>query len=77
VAAAVVKAFTGFGEWIAWSYFGEQNGHLFKVLCNMLGDEKLQLPAAECLLLICSRKVIHPSFSYDAFHDCSVTGKAG
>ncbi|ELU03767.1 hypothetical protein CAPTEDRAFT_151775 [Capitella teleta] len=56
VTASVVNTLTGFVEWIGWSYLAEQNGHLFQVLCSMLADPHLQLPAAECLLLICSRK---------------------
>jgi len=36
----------------------EDNGKLIQLLCVMLADQQLQFLAAECLLIITSRKVL-------------------
>lgn len=57
VCQSVLATLTGFVDWVNISHITDENGRLLGILCEMLSDENLQLHAAECLLLIVSRKV--------------------
>ncbi len=57
VVLAVLNTLTGYVDWITMNYISDNGGLLLQMLCLMLSDEQLQLYAAECLLLITSRKV--------------------
>jgi len=57
VCQSVLSTLTGFVDWVNISHITDDNGHLLQLLCEMLSDRNLQLHAAECLLLIVSRKV--------------------
>ena len=54
---SVLSTLTGFVDWVNISHITDDNGRLLQLLCEMLSDGNLQLHAAECLLLIVSRKV--------------------
>ncbi|CAH1792177.1 unnamed protein product [Owenia fusiformis] len=56
VGHAALNTLTGYVEWISMTYIMENGGLLLQLLCLLLNDEFLHLPAAECLLLIVSRK---------------------
>ena len=57
LAQAVINTLAGFVDWINMSYIAAENGLLLQLLCLLLNDSRLQLAAAECLLVITSRKV--------------------
>ena len=44
-------------DWIAMSHILERDSLLLQMLCTMLRYDHIQLPAAECLLIITNRKV--------------------
>lgn len=52
VCRAVLNAFSAFVEWVPMSFIMANDRYLIRVLCHLLGQEQLQLPAAECLLSI-------------------------
>ncbi|KAK7492294.1 hypothetical protein BaRGS_00016391 [Batillaria attramentaria] len=56
VCQSVLSTLTGFVDWVNISHITDDSGHMLRTLCEMLGDGNLQLHAAECLLLIVSRK---------------------
>ncbi|XP_046567749.1 LOW QUALITY PROTEIN: exportin-5-like [Haliotis rubra] len=56
VSEAVLSTLTGFVDWVNMSHIVERDGRLLQLLCLLLSDSSLQLSAAECLLLIVSRK---------------------
>eukprot|EP00095_Tigriopus_kingsejongensis_P004335 snap_masked-scaffold1460_size40381-processed-gene-0.0 protein:Tk04335 transcript:snap_masked-scaffold1460_size40381-processed-gene-0.0-mRNA-1 annotation:"PREDICTED: exportin-5" len=56
VCRAVLNTFTALVEWVAMSFIMANERYLIKVLCHLLAEERLQLPAAECLLSIVSWK---------------------
>ncbi|XP_076464074.1 exportin-5-like [Babylonia areolata] len=56
VCQSVLSTLTGFVDWVNITHIIDDNGRLLQLLCEMLGDQNLQLYAAECLLLIVSRK---------------------
>lgn len=57
VCEAVLKTLCGFVEWVPMGHILDDNSLLLRLLCLLLNDKSLQLMAAECLLLIVSRKV--------------------
>ena len=57
VAQAALNTLTVYVDWISSNFLFEENGHLLQLLCAMLNERQLQLPAVECLLVITSRKV--------------------
>lgn len=57
VSAAVLVTLTGYVDWVPMSHIMMNNAILLQSLCALLSVETLQLQAAECLLLIVSRKV--------------------
>ncbi|KAL8619551.1 hypothetical protein ACOMHN_019607 [Nucella lapillus] len=56
VCQSVLSTLTGFVDWVSIIHIMEDNGRLLQLLCQMLSDQNMQLHAAECLLLIVSRK---------------------
>ncbi|XP_064601794.1 LOW QUALITY PROTEIN: exportin-5-like [Liolophura sinensis] len=56
VSQAVLSCLSGYVDWVNMSHILENNGLLLQMLCLLLSEEKLQVYAAECLLLIVSRK---------------------
>lgn len=56
VCEAVLKTLCGFVEWVPMGHILDDNSLLLRLLCLLLNDKSLQLMAAECLLLIVSRK---------------------
>ncbi|KAK6181164.1 hypothetical protein SNE40_009086 [Patella caerulea] len=56
VSQSVLMTLTGFVDWVNMSHIVENNGRLLQLLCLLLDDSSLQLHAAECLLLVVSRK---------------------
>lgn len=58
VCRAVIDALSAYVDWISVSYiYQHEGGILLQMLCIMLSDENLQLPASECLLIIANRRV--------------------
>jgi len=57
VAQAVLCTLSAYVDWISMTYIVDNSGLLLQMLCAMLHDNFLQLPAAECLLTITNRKV--------------------
>ena len=57
VTQAVLKTLTGYLDWVTTPVIIDHNGLLLQFFCLMLSEERLQLDAAECLLLVTSRKV--------------------
>ena len=57
VSQAVLSTLTGYLDWINIQHIFRNNGDLLQTLCLLLSNRHLQLHAAECLLLIVSRKV--------------------
>lgn len=57
VAQAAIQSLTAFVDWINVTYIFQGGGMLLEMLCVMLGDNSLQLAAADCLLTITNRKV--------------------
>ncbi|XP_014667809.1 PREDICTED: exportin-5-like [Priapulus caudatus] len=56
VAQAALMTLAGFVDWVPMSHISAENNQLLQMLCLLLGDDHLQLCAAECLLLLVSRK---------------------
>lgn len=56
VSQAVLKTLTGYLDWVVMSHIFLRNGELLQMLCLLLSNTDLQLFAAECLLVIVSRK---------------------
>ncbi|KAI0243017.1 Exportin-5 [Lamellibrachia satsuma] len=56
VAQAVLCTLSAYVDWISMTYIADNSGLLLQMLCTMLHDDYLQLPAAECLLIITNRK---------------------
>ncbi|KAK2183970.1 hypothetical protein NP493_288g00016 [Ridgeia piscesae] len=56
VAQAVLCTLSAYVDWISMTYIVDNSGLLLQMLCAMLHDNFLQLPAAECLLTITNRK---------------------
>ena len=61
----VLRTLCGFLDWVATSVVMDSNGLLLQLLCLMLADDYLYLDAAECLLLVTSRKVNRNPYSYE------------
>jgi hypothetical protein len=57
VRQTVLSSLSGFVDWVNISHITHEDGRLLRLLCENLKDQDLQLHAAECLLLIVSRKV--------------------
>ena len=57
MAQAILNTLSAYVDWASAQYVFDNNGLLLQMLCLMLQDASLQLPAAECLLIIANRKV--------------------
>jgi len=53
---AVLRTLTGYVDWVPMSHITASNSQLLQILCQLLSQECLRLPAVECLLLITARK---------------------
>ena len=58
VARTALVTLAGFVDWINMQHITDDDSHLLRILCQELGNPELGLYAAECLLLIVSRKVM-------------------
>ncbi|KAL5008996.1 hypothetical protein ScPMuIL_014577 [Solemya velum] len=56
VSEAVLETLNGYLDWVNMTLIFMRDGLLLQVLCLLLSMESLQLHAAECLLIIVSRK---------------------
>ncbi|KAL1122618.1 hypothetical protein AAG570_002945 [Ranatra chinensis] len=56
VVQVVLLTLSGFVEWVAMSHIMADDGRLLQILCLLLNNEHFQDCAADCLLLIVSRK---------------------
>jgi len=57
VSEAVLTTLSGYLDWIIIAHIFAQNNLLLQILCLLLSNSTLQLHAADCLLIIVSRKV--------------------
>lgn len=67
VSRAVLSTLTGYLDWVAMSHIFVRNGQLLQILCLLLSNSNLQLFAAECLLVIVSRKVCTVQYIPDTY----------
>ncbi|XP_033734576.1 exportin-5-like [Pecten maximus] len=56
VSQALLTTLAGYLDWINMDHIFSQNALLLQILCLLLSNSNLQLYAAECLLIIVSRK---------------------
>ena len=57
VSAAVLETLTGFADTLNITPVMEKDTTFLETLCSLLGNSALQLPAAECLLVLLSKRV--------------------
>lgn len=58
LAQQTLKTLTGYLDWVKFGVLYAKNYIILQMLCLLLEEESLKIPAAECLLIIVSRKVI-------------------
>ena len=58
LAEQTLKTLTGYLDWVKFGVLYAKNYIILQMLCLLLEEESLKIPAAECLLIIVSRKVI-------------------
>ncbi|XP_074656091.1 exportin-5-like [Tubulanus polymorphus] len=56
VASSTLSALYGYVDWVSMSHITANNNLLLQMLCLLLADKQLRLPAANCLLEIVERK---------------------
>ncbi|TRY71295.1 hypothetical protein DNTS_007636, partial [Danionella cerebrum] len=56
VCVSTLSTLAGFIDWVALPHLSSENCALLEILCLLLSEPELQLEAAECLLIACSRK---------------------
>ena len=57
LAEQTLKTLAGYLDWVKFGVVFSQNCIILQMLCLLLEDDSLKIPAAECLLIIVSRKV--------------------
>lgn len=57
VGIAALNTLAGYIDWVAMSHITADNCKLLEMLCLLLNEPELQVGAAECLLIVVSRKV--------------------
>lgn len=57
VSVAILDTLTGFADTLNMTPVLEKDNVFLETLCSLLGNSSLQLPAAECLLVLLSRRV--------------------
>ena len=57
VSAAVLETLTGFADALNITPVLEKDTSFLETLCSLLGNSSLQLTAAECLLVLLSKRV--------------------
>lgn len=60
VAEQALLTLQGFLDWVKFNILFLQECILLQILCLLLDEETLKIPACECLLIIVSRKVGRP-----------------
>ena len=58
LAEQTLKILMGYLDWVKFGVLYAKNYIILQMLCLLLEKESLKIPAAECLLIIVSRKVI-------------------
>ncbi|KAJ8309299.1 hypothetical protein KUTeg_014173 [Tegillarca granosa] len=56
VSEAVLTTMTGYLDWVTMNHIFMKDGLLLRMLCLLLNNRSLQLPAVDCLLIIVSKK---------------------
>lgn len=56
LAEQTLKTLAGYLDWVKFGVVFSQNCIILQMLCLLLEDDSLKIPAAECLLIIVSRK---------------------
>ncbi|XP_067031851.1 exportin-5-like [Acropora muricata] len=56
LAEQTLKTLTGYLDWVKFGVLYAKNYIILQMLCLLLEEESLKIPAAECLLIIVSRK---------------------
>lgn len=64
LAEQTLKTLTGYLDWVKFGVLYSKNYIVLQMLCLLLEEELLKIPAAECLLIIVSRKVMNFPFSF-------------
>ena len=54
---ATLFTLTGYLDWVNLDHVFAENAILLQMLCVLLEDSKLRLPACECLVILLERKV--------------------
>lgn len=57
VSEAVLTTMTGYLDWVTMNHIFMKDGLLLRMLCLLLNNRSLQLPAVDCLLIIVSKRV--------------------
>ena len=64
VCQAVLEALAAYLDWMNVSYVFQDSGRILQQLCGLLNDSNLQLPAAECLIIIANRRVSYGGLKF-------------
>ena len=57
LAQQTLKTLTGYLDWVKFAVLYSENCVILQMLCLLLEEDSLKILAAECLLMIVSRKV--------------------